>query len=67
MLSKVSAYGLKYSEEGNGENGACGAAGCLENDSFAEVDGVAFGLSFGHFGVSVLDKLTDRYYELGGG
>lgn len=43
----------------------CGAAGNNENDFFAKIDKVAFGIKFTLLCVIVLGNLTDSSYELG--
>lgn len=46
---------------------ACGAAGHVHNEVFAEVDGVAFGIIFELLEVPVLGDRTDSSHDLDNG
>lgn len=69
-LSETSLFGQsapiceKALERKDGKIGACGAAGHIEEKSFAEADEAASGTSFPLFPMPALCELTDSFCKL---
>lgn len=63
----MSFNGKKVFRERRGKRGACGAAGCVEEDLFAKADESPSGIYFELLEMPVRVELTNGLYRLGGG